>query len=208
MKKIHGLGIIVLLLGIYFCYSRWQRTTPQPGSVVAVPVPPVSQEPGALPAGLPVAVTAAPPVLKNTAAISVTPDAAVVPKPTNTLDADLRNQAADRAIADPQGPLVPESMARAALDDVGADPVAEQVWLEAINDPRMPDDARQNLIEDLNENGLEDPKHPTPDDLPLIESRLALIEEVAPDAMDQVNADAFQEAYKDLLKMQTSLLGR
>jgi hypothetical protein len=32
-------------------------------------------------------------------------------------------------------------------------------------------------------------------------NRLQLIEELAPNAMDQVNADAFAEAYKDLVNM-------
>jgi hypothetical protein len=36
-------------------------------------------------------------------------------------------------------------------------------------------------------------------------SRLALIEELAPDAMDQVNADAFAEAYKDLVNIAKNL---
>jgi len=53
----------------------------------------------------------------------------------------------------------------------------------------------------LNEDGLSDPDHPGPEDLPLILSRLRLIEEMAPYAMDEVNADAFAEAYKDLLNM-------
>ena len=49
--------------------------------------------------------------------------------------------------------------------------------------------------------GLIDPRRPTLDDLPLIVNRLALIEELAPQAMDQVNFDAFQEAYKDLVNL-------
>jgi hypothetical protein len=96
---------------------------------------------------------------------------------------------------------VPVEVARTALAYVGADPEAEEVWAAAINDPSLSAHARQDLIEDLNEDGFPDPKHVTPDDLPLIVSRLALIEELAPDAMDQVNADAFAEAYKDLVNM-------
>jgi len=105
-------------------------------------------------------------------------------------------------------PIVPEKMARVALDYVGADPEAEAVWMTAINDPNLDDKARQNLIEDLNENGISDPDHPTMDDLPLIESRLVLIEDIGSDAMDDVNAAAFQEAYKDLLNMDAKLTGR
>jgi hypothetical protein len=88
-----------------------------------------------------------------------------------------------------------------ALSFVGADPEAEAYWVAAINDPSLSADERQNLIEDLNEDGLSDPKHPGPEDLPLIVSRLQLIEELAPNAMDQVNLDAFQEAHKDLVAM-------
>ena len=84
---------------------------------------------------------------------------------------------------------------------MGADPFAESIWIDAINDPSVSAHDRSDLIEDLNEEGFPDPKHVTPDDLPLITSRLALIEQHAPFAMDDVNAAAFAEAYKDLVKM-------
>ena len=67
-----------------------------------------------------------------------------------------------------------------------------------MNDPSLPAEERKDLIEDLNEDGLSDPKHPGPEDVPLIVNRLRLIEELAPNAIDQVNVDAFAEAYKDL----------
>jgi hypothetical protein len=105
-------------------------------------------------------------------------------------------------------PLVPEPEARAALDFVGIDPEAEATWYLAINDPNLSPDQRKDLIEDLNENGFPDPAHLTVDDLPLIESRLQLIEELAPEAMDQVNLAAFQEAYKDLTNMHRRLSRR
>jgi hypothetical protein len=95
-------------------------------------------------------------------------------------------------------PPIQDPDARAALSLVGADPLAEQYWAAAINDPNLPANERKDLIEDLNEDGLSDPKHPGPQDLPLIANRLRLIEELAPSAMDAVNADAFAEAYKDL----------
>jgi len=97
--------------------------------------------------------------------------------------------------------VVPVDVAREALNFVGADPMADAVWYEAINDPNITPHDRQDLIEDLNENGFADPKHLTQDDLPLIVSRLDLIEQLGPDAMDEVNADAFAEAYKDLNNM-------
>jgi hypothetical protein len=98
--------------------------------------------------------------------------------------------------------------AREALAWVGADPEAEAYWYGAINNPDLPAHERKDLIEDLNEDGLSDPKHPGPDDLPLIVNRILLIEELGPSAMDQANADAFQEAYKDLLNLADLAVGR
>ena len=97
--------------------------------------------------------------------------------------------------------------ARLALAWVGTDPAAEAYWYEAINDPNLPPNERKDLIEDLNEDGLADPKHPTADDLPLIVRRLSIIETAGPAAMDQVNADAFQEAYKDLVNLANLAMG-
>jgi len=99
--------------------------------------------------------------------------------------------------ADPQ--------ARMALSGVGSDHTAELRWVAAINDPQTPAKERKDLIEDLNEDGLSDPAHPAPRDLPVIENRLQLIEQLLPTAMDPVNADAFREARKDLLKMRDTL---
>jgi hypothetical protein len=104
----------------------------------------------------------------------------------------------------PQGP---DQTAREALSYVGADPQANEYWIGAINNPNLPARERQNLIEDLNEDGLSDPQNPSMDDLPLIQSRLELIDELAADAMDQVNADAFAEARKDLVEMYYNLTG-
>jgi hypothetical protein len=106
----------------------------------------------------------------------------------------------------PKDPLQ-DPLARVALAFVGMDPGAEAYWYGAINDPRLPPHERQDLIEDLNEAGLPDPKHPTPGDLPLIINRLMIIEEVGPYAMDTINADAFQEAYKDLVNLAQVAMG-
>ncbi len=81
------------------------------------------------------------------------------------------------------------------------DPEAEAYWETAINDLSLPPTERQDLIEDLNEDGISDPKHPAPGDMPLIASRIELIEELAPYAADDVNAKAFAEAYKDLVNL-------
>lgn len=106
-----------------------------------------------------------------------------------------------------QKPPLQDPTAREALALVGVDAVATEYWIAAINDPKLPDEERQDLIEDLNETGYTNNKRPTLEDLPLIETRIVLIEMLAPNAMDQVNADAFQEAYKDLTQMRARLLG-
>ncbi len=88
-----------------------------------------------------------------------------------------------------------------ALNFVGSDPDADSYWVGAINDSALPPEERKDLIEDLNEDGLADPHHPSAADMPLILARLRLIERLAPNAMDDVNRDAFAEAYKDLAGM-------
>lgn len=97
-----------------------------------------------------------------------------------------------------------EPLARLALTYVGADQQANEFYQRAINDPVMTPNHRKNLIEDLNEDGLNF-KNLTQQDLPLIKSRLALIDQLAPNALDKANAAAFQEARKDLVNMVTRL---
>ena len=117
--------------------------------------------------------------------------------------------------AQPQSPApraskepIQDPVAREALAFVGLDLEAEEYWYTAINDASLSAHERQDLIEDLNEEGFPDPKHPTVDDLPLILNRIVLIEELAWDAMDKVNADAFAEAYKDLVNMLGTVAAR
>jgi hypothetical protein len=103
---------------------------------------------------------------------------------------------------EPKEPLTADQLlARSALSLVGADPDAEAVWVSAINDPTRSEHERKDLIEDLNEEGFDDPRNVTADDLPLIVNRLAVIEQLAPSAMDDINDAAFAEAYKDLVNM-------
>ena len=80
--------------------------------------------------------------------------------------------------------------------------------MRAINDPNMPPGVRSDLIEDLNDEGYSDNSNPTKEDLPLIIARLEILERLAPYAMDEVNAAAFEEAYKDLLEMYVRLGGK
>jgi hypothetical protein len=98
-------------------------------------------------------------------------------------------------------------LARVALASVGIDPVAEEYWVMAINDPSLGEHEREDLIEDLNEEGFADPKNPTIEELPIIINRLQIIEDYAPFAMDDVNARSFAEAYKDLLNTYVRLTG-
>jgi hypothetical protein len=115
----------------------------------------------------------------------------------------LRSNAGTQVPAPAQSgkPQLQDPTARVALSAVGVDADAERYWYSAINDPTLPAHERQDLIEDLNETGLINPGHPTPEDLPLIVNRLTLIEQLAPQAMDEVNLAAFQEAYKDLVNL-------
>jgi len=94
-----------------------------------------------------------------------------------------------------------EPLARLALNYVGTDTQANEFYQKAINDLALSKDHRRNLIEDLNQDGFPDTRNLTARDLPLIQNRIALIEQLAPNAADPVNAAAFKEAYKDLLKM-------
>ena len=100
-----------------------------------------------------------------------------------------------------------EPLARLALAHVPDDTEALAFWQKAINDPNLPSGARSNLIEDLNEVGFPDPDHVTPRDLPLIESRLALLEKLAPTDADPLHVAAFKEAHKDLTNMRRKLQG-
>jgi hypothetical protein len=98
-------------------------------------------------------------------------------------------------------PAKKEPFARLALNYVGADAQANEFYQKAINDLALSASHRKNLIEDLNRDGFPDAKNLTARDLPLIQNRLSLIEQLAPHAPDSVNAAAFQEAYNDLLNM-------
>lgn len=101
-----------------------------------------------------------------------------------------------------------EVFARLALSFAGADTQATEFYTQTVNDKSLTGNHRSNLIEDLNEDGFPDPRNLTPNDLPLVENRIALVEQLAPGAMDKVNADAFQEAYKDLVNMRAKITGQ
>ncbi len=128
--------------------------------------------------------------------------AAVEPAATNR---HRLKKLAGKKAAKPKEPIQ-DPDARVALSLVGVDPDAEDYWISAINDPALPPEERKDLIEDLNETGLANPHQPGADDLPIIASRLQLIEELASNpnfiaGLDQVNKDAFAEAHKDLVNL-------
>jgi hypothetical protein len=145
----------------------------------------------------------APPAVGDVAAVPTPRVASQDAPPPSTAKGGPRSPGAAAPLSGggPAREPLQDPLAREALAFVGADPVAEAYWYAAINNPALPANERQDLIEDLNEDGLSDPSHPGPEDLPLILSRLQLIEETGPDAMDEVNAAAFQEAYKDLVNL-------
>ena len=101
-------------------------------------------------------------------------------------------------------PAAKEQRGRTALAMIGRNPEADEVWIQIINDPSLSANARSNLIEDLNEDGLSY-RNLTSDDLPVIKYRIELVEGLRPYAMDKTNADAFQEAHKDLVNMANRL---
>jgi len=134
----------------------------------------------------------------------------VSPPPTSIVDADGQSNTGVQAetAAEPfekdsqfDDPRVKERRARVALGMIGFDPDADEVWIQLINDPSVSAEARHDLIEDLNDDGFADPDNPTLDELPMIEYRIELIEDLLPYAMDKVNSDAFKEARKDLVNM-------
>jgi hypothetical protein len=106
----------------------------------------------------------------------------------------------DRELKDP--------LAREALQFVGADIASTEIWSRAINNRNLPTNERKDLIEDLNEDGFRDPKNLTHEDLPLILSRIELIEMLSPTAIDDLNAAAFKEAHKDLIAMRDRVLSQ
>ena len=133
----------------------------------------------------------------------------VSPPPTTIVDGDGQSNTETQAemAAESFGqdsfnddPQAKERRARIALGMIGHDPDADEVWIRLINDPILSANARSNLIEDLNEDGLSY-RNLTLDDLPVIEYRLELIEDLLPYAMDEVNEDAFKEARKDIENM-------
>jgi len=98
-----------------------------------------------------------------------------------------------------------EAEARAALNFVGQDADAGAVWAAAINDSDLTAETRQQLIEALDVSGLPDLQRLTPEYLPLILSRLAIVEQLAPSALDEANATAFNDVHGRLASLAAAL---
>ena len=105
----------------------------------------------------------------------------------------------------PQEPAISEALATQALTFVGADADANSVWETAIDDPTLSVEARRKLIAGLTTEGFDSPNNLTTADLPLISARLTLIEQIAPDAIDESNQVALEAAYERLQEMYDSV---
>ena len=174
-------------------------TAPQPAPV-QVATTSLPRPPAPTPAPPPPEPPAAP-------ALVAAPDPAPAPVSAPNAPSKAKKSASSPRPAGTAKEPIRDPLAREALAFVGLDAAAEAYWHAAINDPNLSAHERSDLIEDLNEDGLSDPHHPTPEDLPIIMGRIQLIEAAGPYAMDQVNGDAFQEAYKDLINLANLALG-
>ena len=97
-----------------------------------------------------------------------------------------------------------EPLARLALAFVGANPQAEQLFHTAVLDGALTPDARRNLIEDLNQDGLGNRRNLSPEDLALVTARYRLTQTYLQQDYvqgDRMLLEAFKEADKDLRNM-------
>jgi hypothetical protein len=206
LKSFGVAALVGALLILYYCrHIAEPATAARPIQTSALTLqPPLTKSPSPAPTT---------PASETPVATTPLPQA-VVPATPKSAAHQIANSSAPQTVI-PINPLpakrgkppILDPDARAALRFVGDDPDAETYWLQAINDSTLPAEERKDLIEDLNEDGLSDPDHPGPQDLPLIESRLMILDDLAYDPMDKVNADAIREATKDLSKMYADLTG-
>lgn len=97
-----------------------------------------------------------------------------------------------------------EPLARLALSFVGANRQAEQLFHTAVLDGALTPDARRNLIEDLNQDGLSSKRNLSPEDLSLVTARYRLTQTYLQQDYvqgDRMLLEAFKEADKDLRNM-------
>lgn len=189
-------GALIATAAAGYILSRAPRTPPlSPAPAPRAPAP--SSLPSPRPDPVSTTQTTPPPTPLPAALSAVTaPERAPEPAPESPTK-PVKPKKPKRELKDPRS--------REALALVGSVSGAEIRWLAAINNEDLPAEERSDLIEDLNEEGFADPRQPTREDLPLIVNRLALIRRYAPFAIDQVNAEAFAEAHKDLMIMYNRL---
>jgi len=112
-----------------------------------------------------------------------------------------------KTTADPAvPPAVPVQVAFRALWYLGTDSAAEATWAAAINDPRLPEGVRSDLIIDMIDEGYTDNERPGAADLAVVRARLQILERHAPHAMDEINARAFEQAYREMLQLYQRLV--
>jgi hypothetical protein len=157
-KFMIGAAVFVALAAI-LAVACWPVTRPAPAKSVAANPQSVTSAP----TPEPVTETAPVVIAQTSPAPEKTPD--LIP---------AKKSASKKKSAAPKEPLH-DPEAREALSLVGTDPEAEAYWLSAITDPSLPDQEREDLMEDLNEAGFADPKHPSADEIPLIQNRIALL---------------------------------
>ena len=187
------LGIMAVVVGMFVVKRMMLKpeATHEPARVNSerTAIPEITK----LPAQLPVADALVP---------TPSPQQAVVAATNGTEPVPVTEQKTVPGLTQAKKPKEPlhDPDARVAMSLVGIDPEAEAYWLGAIFDSSLPENEREDLMEDLNEEGLSDHKRPGPQDLPLIFNRLAIIEEVLPHA-DEFMVMHLGEAYKDLLNL-------
>ena len=98
-------------------------------------------------------------------------------------------------------PTKKEPLARYALTFTGSDPQATEFMHAAFRDPALPLPQRAELIEDLNQDGIQNEDNPTAQDAVLIAARLDLINRWYGEADQPPLVAAFDEARKDLVNM-------
>lgn len=202
-------GLVFVAVGMMLALRLSTQTVPtfvsekpsSPEQHAARPITPAPIVESAVEPVPPAPAAPAPPVEKKPApsAPARAPEVAAPPAPPPAAPSTERPPGDYESMT----PAVKEALGRWALQHVGADDEATEIWLELINDPELSAKVRQDLIEDLNENGFSggNGRTATVDDLPLIASRIQLIEEHAAAALDETNAAAFAEAYKDLVNL-------
>ncbi len=97
-----------------------------------------------------------------------------------------------------------ESLARVALAYVGANDQAVELFHAAVLDQALKPDQTRNLIEDLNQDGLNNRRAPTAEDLKIIANRYELTQAYLQQDYVQNNKvlhEAFREADKDLANL-------